>query len=61
MGSILSSKNFCFAILFVGLAGYETDLIKEFDHAYRTTKSTDDLYALEKMVKKSLKVFPQSE
>ena len=61
MRSILSSKNFCFAILFVGLAGHETDLIKEFDHTYSMSKSTGDLYALEEMVKKSLKVFPQSE
>ena len=58
MRPTLSSKGFYFAIIFVGLASQETDLIKKIDHDYSLANSTDDLYALEALVEKSLKEFP---
>ena len=61
MSPALSSKGLCFAVLFVGLVSQETDLIKEIDHGYSLAKSTDDLYTLEALVKKSLKIFPESD
>ena len=61
MSPALSSKGLCFAVLFVGLVSQETDLIKEIDHGYSLAKSTDDLYTLEVLVKKSIKIFPESD
>ena len=61
MSPALSSKGLCFAVLFVGLVSQETDLIKEIDHGYSLAKSTDDLFTLEALVKKSLKIFPESD
>ena len=61
MSPALLSKGFCFAVLFVGSVSQETDLIKEIDHGYSLVKSTDDLYTLEALVKKSLKIFPESD
>ena len=61
MRPALSSKSFYFAIIFVGLASQETVLIKEIDHDYSLANSTDDLYALEALVEKSLKEFPESD
>ena len=61
MSLALSGKGLLFSILFVGLASQETGLIKELDHNYSLAKSTDDLYTLEALVKKSLKTFPESD
>jgi len=61
MSLALSGKGLLFSILFVGLASQETGLIKELDHNYSLAKSTDDLYTLEGLVKKSLKTFPESD
>ena len=61
MSLALSGKGLLFSILFVGLASQETGLIKELDHNYSLAKSTDDLYTLESLVKKSLKTFPESD
>ena len=61
MSLVLSGKGLLFSILFVGLASQETGLIKELDHNYSLAKSTDDLYTLEALVKKSLKTFPESD
>ena len=61
MNLALSGKGLLFSILFVGLASQETGLIKELDHNYSLAKSTDDLYTLEALVKKSLKTFPESD
>ena len=61
MSLALSGKGLLFSILFVGLASQETGLIKELDHNYSLAKSTDDLYTLETLVKKSLKSFPESD
>jgi len=61
MSLALSGKGLLFSILFVGLASQETGLIKELDHNYSLAKSTDDLYTLEALVKKSLKNFPESD
>jgi len=61
MSLALSGKGLLFSILFVGLASQETGLIKELDHNYSLAKSTDDLYKLEALVKKSLKTFPESD
>ena len=60
MSLALSGKGLLFSIVFVGLAGQETGLIKELDHNYSLAKSSDDLYTLESLVKKSLKTFPES-
>jgi hypothetical protein len=48
-------------MLFISLASQETGLINELDHNYSLAKSTDDLYTLEALVKKSLKAFPESD
>ena len=61
MSLALSGKGLLFSILFVGLASQETGLIKELDHSYSLAKSSDDLYTLESLVKKSLKIFPESD
>ena len=61
MSLALSGKGLLFSILFVGLASQETGLIKELDHSYSLAKSSDDLYTLESLVKKSLKTFPESD
>ena len=61
MSLALSGKGLLFSILFVGLASQETGLIKELDNNYSLAKSTDDLYTLEALVKKSLKTFPESD
>ena len=61
MSLALSGKGLLFSILFVGLASQETGLIKELDHNYSLAKSSDDLYTLESLVKKSLKTFPASD
>ena len=61
MSLALSGKGLLFSILFVGLASQEMGLIKELDHNYSLAKSTDDLYTLEALVKKSLKTFPESD
>jgi len=61
MSLALSGKGLLFSILFVGLASQETSLIKELDHSYSLAKSSDDLYTLESLVKKSLKTFPESD
>ena len=61
MSLALLSKGLCFAVLFVGSVSQETDLIKEIDHGYSLVKSTDDLHTLEALVKKSLKIFPESD
>ncbi|SVB61471.1 uncharacterized protein METZ01_LOCUS214325, partial [marine metagenome] len=61
MSLALSGKGLLFSILFVGLASQETGLIKELDHNYSLAKSSDDLYTLESLVKKSLKTFPESD
>ena len=61
MSLALSGKGLLFSIVFVGLAGQETGLIKELDHNYSLAKSSDDLYTLESLVKKSLKTFPESD
>ena len=61
MSLALSGKGLLFSILFVGLASQETGLIKELDHSYSLAKSTNDLYTLESLVKKSLKTFPESD
>ena len=61
MSLALSGKGLLFSILFVGLASQETGLIKELDHSYSLAKSSDDLYTLESLVKKSLKTFPDSD
>ena len=61
MSLTLSGKGLLFSILFVGLASQETGLIKELDHSYSLAKSSDDLYTLESLVKKSLKTFPESD
>ena len=61
MSLALSGKGLLFSILFVGLASQETGLIKELDHNYSLAKSTDDLYTLEALAKKSLKTFPESD
>ena len=61
MSLALSGKGLLFSILFVGLASQETGLINELDHNYSLAKSTDDLYTLEALVKKSLKTFPESD
>ena len=61
MSLALSGKGLLFSILFVGLASQETGLIKELDRNYSLAKSTDDLYTLEVLVKKSLKTFPASD
>jgi len=61
MSLALSGKGLLFSILFVGLASQETSLIKELDNNYSLAKSTDDLYTLEALVKKSLKTFPESD
>ena len=61
MSLALSGKSLLFSILFVGLASQETGLIKELDHSYSLAKSSDDLYTLEALVKKSLKTFPESD
>jgi len=61
MSLVLSGKSLLFSILFVGLASQETGLIKELDHNYSLAKSSDDLYTLESLVKKSLKTFPESD
>ena len=61
MSLALSGKGLLFSIFFVGLASQETGLIKELDHNYSLAKSTDDLYTLEALVKKSLKTFPESD
>jgi len=61
MSLALSGKGLLFSILFVGLASQETGLIDELDHNYSLAKSTDDLYTLEALVKKSLKTFPESD
>ena len=57
MSPVLSSKGFIFSILFVGLVGQETELIKKIDHRYSSAKSIYDLNILEKLVKRSLKIF----
>ena len=61
MSLALSGKGLLFSLLFVGLASQETGLIKELDHSYSLAKSSDDLYTLESLVKKSLKTFPESD
>ena len=61
MSLALSGKGLLFSLLFVGLASQETGLIKELDNNYSLAKSTDDLYTLEVLVKKSLKTFPESD
>ena len=61
MNLALSGKGLLFSILFVGSPSQETGLIKELDHSYSLAKSSDDLYTLESMVKKSLKTFPDSD
>ena len=61
MSLALSGKGLLLSILFVGLASQETGLIKELDHNYSLAKSSDDLYTLESLVKKSLKTFPESD
>lgn len=61
MSLALSGKGLLFSILFVGLASQEMGLIKELDHSYSLAKSSDDLYMLESLVKKSLKTFPESD
>ena len=61
MSLALSGKGLLFSILFVGLASQETGLINKLDHNYGLAKSTDDLYTLEALVKKSLKTFPESD
>jgi tetratricopeptide (TPR) repeat protein len=61
MSLALSGKGFLFSILFVGLTSQESGLINELDHNYSLAKSTDDLYTLEALVKKSLKTFPGSD
>ena len=61
MSLALSGKGLLFSILLVGLASQETGLIKELDHSYSLAKSSDDLYTLESLVKKSLKTFPESD
>ena len=61
MSLALSGQGLLFSILFVGLASQETGLIKELDHSYSLAKSSDDLYKLESLVKKSLKIFPESD
>ena len=61
MSPVLSSKGFIFSILFVGLVGQETELIKKIDHRYSSAKSIYDLNILEKLVKRSLKIFPESD
>ena len=61
MSLALSGKGLLFSILLIGLANQETGLMKELDHNYSLAKSTDDLYTLEALVKKSLKTFPESD
>jgi tetratricopeptide (TPR) repeat protein len=61
MSPVLSSKCFIFSILFVGLAGQETEFIKKLDHSYSSAKSIDDLHTLEELAKRSLKIFPESD
>jgi tetratricopeptide (TPR) repeat protein len=61
MRPVLSYKGFIFSILFVGLASQETELIKKLDHGYSSAKSIDDLLTLEKLAKRSLKIFPESD
>ena len=61
MTSVLSSKGFFFAILFIGLASQEIDFIKEIDNSYSLAKSNHDLYKLELLIKESLKTFPESD
>ena len=61
MSLALLGKGLLFSVLFVSLASQETGLIKELDHSYSLAKSSDDLYTLESLVKKSLKTFPESD
>ncbi len=61
MSPVLSSKGFVFSIIFVGLVGQETELIKKIDNRYSSAKSIDDFHTLEELTKRSLKIFPESD
>ena len=60
MNLILSTTILSLVLLSGGLKDQDVDIIKEIDRIYRVATSKSDLYKLEALIHKSVKVFPKS-
>ena len=60
MNLTLSTTILALALFLGDLLNKEAGIIKEIDRAYRVAKSKSDLYKLEALVHKSIKIFPES-
>ena len=60
MKLILYTTVFSIALFSIGITDQETDITKKLDQVYHAAKSKSDLYNLEELVHRFLKVFPES-